>query len=243
MPDGRSAGRARRRSSSSGCNAYSLVIFDLDGTLADSFPWFLRNVNDVADRFGFRRVAEEDIEPLRHASTREILARLQVPLWKLPVIARHMRRLKSEQAASIALFPGVDTMLRTLADHGMRLALVSSDSEANARLTLGVNADLFCCFDCAASLFGKPAKFRRVLKRAGVSAARAIAIGDETRDIEAARAVGTACGAVTWGYAAGEALKALAPDLIFERMEDIDRSLVASPLAAERLPYKPPSLR
>ena len=41
---------------------YSLVIFDLDGTLADSFPWFLRNVNDVADRFGFRRIADGDVE-------------------------------------------------------------------------------------------------------------------------------------------------------------------------------------
>ncbi len=53
---------------------YSLVIFDLDGTLVDSFPWFLRNVNDVADRFGFRRVADGDVEALRHASTRDIEA-------------------------------------------------------------------------------------------------------------------------------------------------------------------------
>jgi phosphoglycolate phosphatase-like HAD superfamily hydrolase len=53
---------------------YSLVIFDLDGTLVDSLPWFLRNVNDVADRFGFRRVADGDVEALRHASTRDIEA-------------------------------------------------------------------------------------------------------------------------------------------------------------------------
>ncbi len=207
---------------------YSLVIFDLDGTLADSMPWFLRNVNDVADRFGFRRVADEDIEPLRHASTREILAHLEVPLWKLPVIARHMRRLKSEQAADIALFPGVGTMLRTLSDHGMRLALVSSDTEANARVKLGELAELFCWFDCAGSIFGKPAKFRRVLKRAGISAAQTIAIGDETRDIEAARSTGIACGAVTWGYAAPQALRARGPDLVFERIEDIARRLVAT---------------
>ena len=75
---------------------YSLAIFDLDGTLADSFPWFLRTINDVADRFNFRRVADEDVEGLRHASSREILARLEVPLWKLPAIARHARRLKAE---------------------------------------------------------------------------------------------------------------------------------------------------
>jgi phosphoglycolate phosphatase len=206
---------------------YSLVIFDLDGTLIDSFPFFLRTINDVADRFGFRRVADEEIEALRHASTREILARLEVPLWKLPVIARHMRRLKSEQAAEIALFDGVDTMLRTLAGAGLRLALVSSDSEANARLMLGEAAALFTHFDCSASLFGKSAKFRRVLKRAGVAPAQAIAIGDETRDIEAAKAAGIACGAVTWGYAAPQALRARWPDLVFDRMDDITRALVA----------------
>jgi len=207
---------------------YSLVIFDLDGTLVDSFPWFLRNVNDVADRFGFRRVAEGEVEALRHASTREILSRLEVPLWKLPVIARHMRRLKAEQAASIALFDGADTMLRTLAAAGLRLALVSSDSEANARVKLGEAAALFSDFDCSASVFGKPAKFRRILRRAAIDATQAIAIGDETRDIEAARAAGIACGAVTWGYAAPKALKVLGLDLVFDRMDDIARVLIES---------------
>jgi phosphoglycolate phosphatase len=207
---------------------YSLVIFDLDGTLADSFPWFQRNVNDVADRFGFRRVTENDVEALRHASTREILDRLEVPPWKLPFIARHMRRLKTEQAASIPLFDGVGEMLMSLAKSGVRLALVSSDTEANAREKLGTSTALFADFDCAASIFGKPARFRRVLKRAGVGAAEAIAIGDETRDIEAARAVGIACGAVTWGYAAPSALKALRPDLVFERMADIAPKLIGT---------------
>jgi phosphoglycolate phosphatase len=209
---------------------YSLVIFDLDGTLADSFPWFQRNVNEVADRFGFRRVEESEVESLRLASTREILSRLEVPMWKVPFIARHMRRLKTEQAASIPLFDGVETMLRKLAASGVRLALVSSDTEANARDKLGASSALFADFDCAASIFGKPAKFRRVLRRARVDAAQAIAIGDETRDIEAARAVGIGCGAVTWGYAAPEALIAHKPDLVFERMDEIaDRLAMPRP--------------
>jgi phosphoglycolate phosphatase len=207
---------------------YSLVIFDLDGTLADSFPWFQRNLNEVADRYGFRRVAEDEVEALRHASTREILSRLEISMWKVPFIARHMRRLKTEQAASIPLFDGVEPMLWRLTASGMRLALVSSDTEANAREKLGVSSTLFADFDCAASIFGKPAKFRRVLRRARVDAAQAIAIGDETRDIEAARAVGIACGAVTWGYAARQALIDRKPDLVFERMDDIARALLGS---------------
>jgi phosphoglycolate phosphatase len=185
-------------------------------------------VNGVADRFGFRRVADEDLESLRHASSRELLAHLQVPLWKLPSITRHMRRLKADAAAEIELFNGVDTMLRTLADSGVRLALVSSDSEANARRKLGDLAALFTYFDCSASLFGKPAKFRRVIRRASADPADVIAIGDEIRDIEAARAVGVACGAVCWGYAAPAALRAQAPDFVFEGMEDIVRALAVN---------------
>jgi phosphoglycolate phosphatase len=206
---------------------YSLIIFDLDGTLADSFPWFRRHVNDVADRFKFRRVTEDDIETLRLRGSREILAHLEVPRWKLPWIARHMRRLKAEQIAEIALFEGAETMLRSLAASGLRLALVSSDSEANARQQLGETAALFSHFDCAASIFGKPAKFRRILRRTGIGAARTISIGDEVRDIEAARAAGIACGAVTWGFAAQQALEVLRPNLMFERMDDIARSLIA----------------
>lgn len=203
----------------------SLAIFDLDGTLADSFPWFLRTINDVADRFHFRRVRDEDIEVLRHCSSREILSRLDVPLWKLPAIARHARKLKAAAAAEIPLFAGVETMLQTLADRGVQLAMVTSDSEANAREKLGASAALFSQFDCSASLFGKAAKFRRVVRRAGVAPGNVIAIGDEVRDIEAARAAGIACGAVCWGYAAPAALRALGPDHVFERMDEIAPTL------------------
>jgi phosphoglycolate phosphatase len=148
-----------------------------------------------------------------------------------------MRKLKADPAADIALFDGVDTMLRALARHDVQLALVSSDSETNARRKLGDLAAFFTHYDCAASLFGKPAKFRRVIRRARVTPAQVIAIGDEIRDIEAARAVGIACGAVCWGYAAPQALRAHAPDFLFERMEDIVPALgVCRPRAHQAFP-------
>jgi phosphoglycolate phosphatase len=218
---------------------YSLAIFDLDGTLADSFPWFKRNLNMVAKRYRFRAVAEADIEMLRHASTREILDYLEVRWWKIPLIARHMRKLKTEHAAHIPLFDGVETMLGTLAAHGIKLALVSSDTEANAREKLGPSAALFSDFDCSASIFGKAQKFRRVVRRARVDPREVIAIGDETRDIEAARVAGIACGVVTWGYAARQALIDRGPDLVFEQVEEIAELLLqarASPFARTSAP-------
>ena len=70
-------------------------------------------------------------------------------------------------------------------------------------------------------MFGKAAKFRQVLRQTGVSAAEAIAIGDETRDIEAARKARIACGAVHWGYATAGILAANQPDFMFETPADI----------------------
>jgi phosphoglycolate phosphatase len=221
------AARKSPKSSSPNPGApYALAIFDLDGTLADSFPWFRRVFNDVADRYGFRRVAGHEIEALRGKGPRELLAHLDVPVWKLPLIAAHMRRLKSRHLHDIPLFAGAREMLQHLAGAGMRLALVSSDHEANVRSQLGADtAALFAHYACGASLFGKSAKFRQVLKRSGIAPTRTIAIGDELRDIEAARAAGIACGAVAWGYADPSALQAQRPDRMFATMEEISAQL------------------
>jgi phosphoglycolate phosphatase-like HAD superfamily hydrolase len=119
---------------------YRLAIFDMDGTLADSFPWLLSVVNSVADRHGFRRIEDHEIDRLRGKDSREILMHLRVPLWKLPAIARDMRRRKSESLDRIPLFQGVPRMLQRLIDGGIELAIVSSDSEANVRAALAADA-------------------------------------------------------------------------------------------------------
>src|SRR5262249_44204455 len=120
--------------------AYTLVIFDLDGTLADSFSWFGTVINGVAREYGFRQVTDDDVEPLRRADAREILRRLEVPRWKLPAIARRLRALKREQLDAISLFPSAPAMLHRLRDAGLPLTLVSSDNEHNARRQLGDSA-------------------------------------------------------------------------------------------------------
>jgi phosphoglycolate phosphatase len=201
---------------------YRLVIFDLDGTLADSFPWFIRIVNTVADKYRFRHIEPEHVETLRGMPARGILGFLDVPRWKLPFIARHMRALKTKHLPDIPLFPGVDKMLRELHGAGITIALVRSDHEANVRQSLGAeNAELVSHYACGAALFGKAAKFKRVRRASGVAPHETLAIGDETRDAEAARAAGIAFGAVTWGYASPAALTVQRPDEVFQTVGKI----------------------
>jgi phosphoglycolate phosphatase len=202
---------------------YKLLIFDFDGTLADSYPWFESVFNDVATRYRFRRVAVSEREALRALDARAFLTTIGVPRWKLPLIARHMRVLKTSSLDQIGLFPGVESMLHQLVASGITLAIVSSDSEANIRKVLGPAGTLFAHYACSASLFGKRPKIRKVLRESRVKPYEALCIGDEIRDLEAARATGVAFAAVTWGFSQAEALAARRPDILFTAVDEIAR--------------------
>lgn len=199
-----------------------LVIFDFDGTLSDSGDWFLSVIDQLARRFRFRTVAPDQVEMLRHKSSREVIDFLGISRWKMPLIARHLRKLVGRNAHEIELFPGTPDLLERLADTGVKIALVTSNSEANARKILGEeHAARIDFYACGSSLFGKAPKFRRVLKKMGIPAAQALAVGDETRDVDAAREVGMRAGSVLWGYASEAVLTALQPDALFRKPQDI----------------------
>ncbi|WP_082359002.1 HAD hydrolase-like protein [Bosea sp. AAP35] len=208
---------------------YKLIIFDFDGTLADTFPWFTAVLNDVAARYRFRRIEAQEVEALRGYSARQLIAHLGIQPWKLPFIARHMRRLATDDGDPVPLFPGTDAMLAQLREADLTLALVSSNTESNIRRALGPELTaLFSAFACGAGLFGKATKFRQIARRAGVEHTQCLCIGDEIRDFEAARDAGMAFGAVSWGFTRATALQALQPDLMFAHPQDIAPQLMAA---------------
>lgn len=201
---------------------YDLTIFDFDGTLADSWRMMARAISEAADVFGYRRLTADEAQELRGQDNRAVMAAMGVRMWQLPRIVMHMRQVALEQASEVRLFGGVDALLPALAARGVRVAVVSSNSEAVVRQVLG--PELSVCvtdFDCGAAIFGKASKFRRVVRRAGVASSRAVGVGDEVRDIEAARAAGIAAIAVTWGYATSGILESGGPDHVVRSVEQL----------------------
>ena len=203
-----------------------LVIFDFDGTLADSYSWFLRVSNEAADRYGFLRIDDGNRDLLRGQEARQIIKHLRLPAWKAPLVARFMRKRMHLDAGDIPLYEGTDRMLEALAARGVGLAIVSSNSERNVRRILGPRlAALIQHYGCGASLFGKPRLLRRVLKAAAVRPAEALCIGDEIRDLRAAHAVGIPFGAVAWGYTHIQALAAHDPAEVFSHVDEIPQKV------------------
>ncbi len=200
--------------------AFRLAIFDFDGTLADSFDWFCSVLDRTTARFGLRPVDPAEIPTLRDMPSRDVLAHLGVPMWKIPAIATYMRGLAGEEIASIGLFDGAAATLIALHAAGVKLAVVSSNAEANIRAALSPVANLIDRYDCGSALFGKSARLKAAAATFGTPA---IAIGDEVRDIEAARKARVTAGAVSFGYNSRKALVAAKPDHLFDSYEDLLR--------------------
>ncbi|HQR33603.1 MAG TPA: HAD hydrolase-like protein [Blastocatellia bacterium] len=203
---------------------YRLAIFDFDGTLADSFPFFIRVFNQLAEQHGFKGIDPELAPTFRHYTPRQMMEFVGMPAWKLPFVARSFISLMKQNAASISLFDQIDDTLAYLANSGVILAIVSSNSYDNISQILGAaNTKLIRHFECGMSIFGKTARIQKVLKKTGIPAHEAICIGDQVTDLEASRKLNIAFGAVAWGYGTIESLREHSPEEEFESVSAIRR--------------------
>lgn len=203
-----------------------VAAFDFDGTLADTLPWFDGILDDVAERYGFRKPTAQERLRMRHSNAQEILKMLRVPFWKLPAIMMHVRQRMEHAGPEVRLFDGIAQALAQLRRAGVILAVVSSNSLENVRRVLGPEVDaLFDAYECGTDMFGKAAKLKRLLARYGVPPDELMLIGDELRDIDAARQAGVRVGCVAWGYNHVDALRAGAPDALFLEVSDLPARL------------------
>lgn len=200
---------------------YRLVAFDFDGTLADTFPFFVKVFNTLADAHGFRRVGKDEAESLRGKDARDVMKHVGLPLWKFPRVALQFKTMMAAEIEGITLFDGIADMLQTLHAHGVVLAIVSSNAESNVRRVLGPQAALISHYACGAALLGKRQHLRELLRHGPWRSSEMLYVGDELRDAEAARAEDVAFGAVAWGYTRFDALQAVGPQASFARVADI----------------------
>jgi phosphoglycolate phosphatase len=182
------------------------LIFDFDGTIADSFELAFEIASGLTDT---AHVDEAELDRLKHLPLLKVVAELKVPLHRLPRLVIRGRQMMHERIDEVHPFPGIPEALSALhADPDNHLLVISSNSEQNVRTFLRAN-NLESYFDGVyggASLINKASALKRVIRRNRIDKTNCYYIGDEVRDIIAATKVHITPIAVTWGYQAVEAL-------------------------------------
>ena len=205
---------------------YQLLAFDFDGTLADTLPWFDTVLASVAQKYGFRNPAEDEKDQLRHRDVRHILSTLDIPFWKAPAILMEFRQRMQEASPDVPLFEGIEQALAALKQAGYQIAVLSSNSEVNVRRTLGKVTACIDQYRCGSDLFGKASRLRTLYRQTGCSPDTCLLIGDEIRDIDAARESGCDAASVSWGYNHPDVLAAKKPQYLFSSPDDIRSQLL-----------------
>jgi phosphoglycolate phosphatase len=208
-----------------------LLIFDFDGTIADTFDAGVTILNKLAGEFGFHALQPKDLERVRDMRTLQLMKFLDIPTRKMSRIARRGSEELHACIHSIQPLPGMPEALRELQALGYSLGIITSNTELNVQIFLkNHDLELFDFVRCSSKLLGKARMIRSVIRRQHVRAADIVFVGDETRDIDAAKKAGIRIAAVTWGYNSQRSLEAMRPDYVFNNPSE----LVA--LLADRFP-------
>ena len=197
------------------------VIFDFDGTIADSFEIFLESLQEVLKRP--KPLTPDEIAELRGSSIREIINKLKVKKWQLPTLVIKGRRTVARKMGRVEVFSGMPDTISKLNQSNYKLFILSTNDKnaVDDFLRRYKLEDYFNGTFAGTSIFGKAKRLKSLLANEDLVANRCIYIGDETRDVEAAKEAGMKCIAVEWGYSAPETLKSYNPDIIASNPSDL----------------------
>ncbi|MBI4226600.1 HAD-IA family hydrolase [Candidatus Roizmanbacteria bacterium] len=205
------------------------IIFDFDGTIADTFPLILELFDEYAEEFGYKKIDRKESERLRNKNPKEIFQELKISPLKLPFLANKIRNGLNKQIQTVKIFPGMKDVLLSLKKKNFYLGILTSNSLDNVRKFLFIyNLEVFNFVHSEMNIFGKDKALNNMLRQNKLSREDVIYIGDEVRDIEACKKAKIKIIAVTWGFNKKEILQKNNPDYLIDKPEELLKIIIRS---------------
>ncbi|WP_036484697.1 HAD-IA family hydrolase [Myxosarcina sp. GI1] len=218
-----------------------LVLFDFDGTIADTYQAIADITNQLSSEFGYKPVEPEELLLLKNLSSREIIKKTEISLFKIPFLVKRVRNELSKEIAKLKPITGIERVLFQLKARGYSLGIVTSNDKHNVELFLAKN-NLNFLFDfiySSTSIFGKHRVIKRIIKHNQWQREQIVYVGDETRDIRSARKSRIGVVAVSWGFNSAEILAEFQPDFLVDRPQELAATIAACyPANQKQFPVK-----
>ncbi len=205
------------------------IIFDFDGTIADTLDSVVKIVNNQAEHFGYKKVTKEDIPYLQGKKPKEILSYLGISIFKLPLWIKKVHSEVNKEIGNMTPTVNLSPLLSELhIDEYFRLGILSSNTQENVKQFLHKNElDFFDFIYTGKSVFGKSHIINKIIKQRKISKSDVFYVCDEVRDIEAAQKSGIQSIAVTWGYNTKDALQKENPNFLVDTLDEL-RNIITS---------------
>lgn len=190
----------------------ALILFDFDGTLADTAP-DLAAANQQRTRRGLEPLPYETLRPVASQGARGLL---RVALGLKPGDDEYeptrLQFLEDYAASSTVhskLFPGIEALLADIRQRGLSWGIVTNKVTYLTlpiveHLNLTRDSAVLVCGDTTAHAKPHPLPLQHAAREAGFATDRCVYVGDDLRDIQAAHAAGMPAVAAAYGYVGEE---------------------------------------
>lgn len=183
-------------------NNFKLVIFDFDGTIADSFEICLDAINKALKERGQTEITKEERLMAKNLPAREVFRYFKVPGYKIPLVVKTILTEMSKNFIKVKIFLGMKSVLKIFGKSKLKIILLTSNRRKNVEAFLEREnlREIFDDIYFRSGIFSKHLFIDKLIKKYKVKSNDILMIGDEVRDIEAARKSGIKIATVTWGY-------------------------------------------
>lgn len=194
--------------------SYRTIIFDFDGTIADTLEEGRRIFNVIAPDQGIRTISKDEIEGMRGYSISEFIRHMGISTTKVPVFIARGTKMMRQSIGGLPLIEGVGEVLQTLRPEVERFGILTSNAVENVEVFLDSHGirGLFDFVWSTSKLTGKSRYLTAARKEFGLKAEEILYVGDEVRDLKAAKKAGVASAGVTWGFNSRAVLSMENPD-------------------------------
>ena len=177
------------------------IVFDFDGTIADTLSVVIRIANKFADHYGYKKIPLSDLPKIREKKPSAVLKHLGISIFKLPIVVRKIRFEMNKEIVHLKTAVDLRDTLVHLKENGCVLGILTTNSRENVTEFLKNNdLQLFDFIYSGRAVFGKGRLLKKLMHDKTIPHADPIYIGDEIRDVEAAKKAGIKVIGVTWGY-------------------------------------------
>jgi len=204
------------------------IIFDFDGTIADSFDIVISIAYKLTKKQEISNIAQVEQYRNNNLGLMDALKTLNIPKWKLPYLLLMGRSMMAQQIENVPMFAGIDSLLSDLVNNKFSLYIISSNSTKNIEKFL-LQKGLIGYFIRAyggAGLFNKSKLIAKLIKKESIDRQNCVYVGDEVRDVQAAKKLNIPCIAVSWGYNSDHLLMKANPMVVARNTEQLKQIII-----------------